>query len=86
MESPYPHRLRGHVEQILNPAAHFLGRLIGKSDRKNAVRRHPQHLNLPSYAMHQNAGFAATSTSQNQHGLRRRGNCLTLGIIERVYY
>ena len=70
------------TSQLMNAAAHLIGRLVGKRYAKNIAGQDAQFLDQISKPMRQCSGLARTSTGNNPHEAFRRRDRLPLRIIQ----
>ncbi len=66
VEGAHPHAAGGHVEQLLDAAAHFRRRLVGECHGENTERRRLFGGDLPGDTVHQHPGLARAGTGQHQ--------------------
>ena len=74
VEGAQPHRPQVVGQHRPQPRLHFLGGLVGKGNRHNAVHVGLSRLHQPGDAGGEHAGFAAARPRQHQRRLRRPGN------------
>ena len=84
VERAYPERRRRQAEHGLDAPAHLSGGLVGEGDREDAVRRDVLDLHQPGDPVREHAGLAATGAREHQRRRERRGDGLTLRVIERI--
>lgn len=74
VEGARPHAAYIDGQHGSQPREHFLGRLIGKGNSQQAMRRYLSGLDQPGNAGSQYAGFTTARASQNQGGLVWQGD------------
>ena len=78
MERSHPDRARGQIEEMLDPAAHLAGGLIGKGHSQDFPGLGSPLLDQPGDAMRQDARFAAARAGKDQQRaiIGRHGSAL----------
>ena len=82
VEGAEPHPADVSTEQLLDPAAHLPGRLVGEGDRQDLLGAHPAGGDDVGDAMGQHPGLAAAGPSEDQEGAVRGRHRLALGRVE----
>ena len=78
-----PEVIDRHVQQRLDAPAHLGGGLVGKGHREQALRRYALDVDQPGGTVDKHTGLAAAGAGNDQRRLGRRGDGLTLRVVQR---